>query len=91
MAEIFREREQAKPQERLLPSIQREQREFHSPLDSLSRVSIHLRIPAETTRRGSSGIQKTDLDMRIARNSHALRMEGSTPLHERFLRMIEAV
>lgn len=90
MAETFREREQ-KPQERLLPSIAREQREFHSPLDSLSRINVHLRITSEGTRRGDSGVQRSDLDMRIARNAHELRLEGAEPLHSRFARLVESL
>lgn len=90
MAETFRERAE-KPQERVLPSIAREQRELHSPLDSLSRSAVHLRLPAESARRGGSAVRKSDLDMRVARNAHELRLEGSEPIAQRFSRLLEAV
>lgn len=92
MAERFREREAVKPPERLLPSIRREERQLHSPIDAMGRSAIHLRIPAETTRPGQGGaVARADLDMRIARNVSELRLEGSTPLHARFLRMLESL
>jgi hypothetical protein len=92
MAERFREREAEKPPERLLPSIRREERQLHSPIDVMGRSAIHLRIPAETTRPGNGrAVARADLDMRIARNVSELRLEGSTPLHARFLRMLESL
>ncbi|MFN7991688.1 MAG: hypothetical protein U0R44_06030 [Candidatus Micrarchaeia archaeon] len=93
MVETFKEKAREQPVEtRQLPAIQREQREFHSPLDSLGRIARNLRIPSEQTRPGSErAVARSDQDMRIARNVSALRLEGSTPLHARFLRMLESV
>jgi hypothetical protein len=92
MAEAFREKERARGPERVLPSIQREQRDFHSPLDVIGRSAAHLRIPAESTRRGNErAIARSDLDMRIARNVSALRLEGSAPLPARFMRLLESM
>lgn len=91
MAEAFREKERVRAPERTLPTIQREQRELHSPLEALGRGAAHLRIPAESTRRGGPrAVAKSDLDMTIARNVSALRLDGSTPLHSRFMRLIES-
>jgi hypothetical protein len=88
MAEVLREKERAP--ERVLPTIQREQREFHSPLDTIGRGATHLRTPIESTRRGNArAVAKSDLDMQIAKNVSALRLEGSTPLHARFVRLLE--
>ncbi|HSB47590.1 MAG TPA: hypothetical protein VLD37_06260 [Candidatus Bilamarchaeum sp.] len=92
MAEAFRERERAKPPERVLPSIAREQREVHGPLDVIGRSAAHLRIPAESTRPGGAkAVAKSDLDMRIARNVSTLRLEGSEPLHSRFMRLLDSL
>ncbi len=92
MAERFREREAERPRERLLPSIRREERQLHSPIDMMGRCAAHLRIPAELTRQGSArAVSRADQDMRIARNVSDLRLEGSTPLHARFLRMLESL
>ncbi len=92
MAETFREREAPKPAQKMLPSIRREERELHGPLDALGRGALHLRIPAQLTRPGDErAVSRADLDMRIARNVSELRLEGSTPLHARFLRMLEGI
>jgi hypothetical protein len=90
MAEVFREKPRAP--ERVLPIIQREERELHSALDTIGRSAAHLRIPVESTRSGNSrAIARSDLDMRIARSVSSLRLEGSTPLHARFMRLIESM
>jgi len=92
MAETFREREAPKPAQKMLPSIRREERELHGPLDALGRGALHIRIPAQITRPGDErAVSRADLDMRIARNVSELRLEGSTPLHARFLRMLEGI
>ena len=92
MAETFREREAPKPAQKMLPSIRREERELHGPLDALGRGALHIRIPAQITRPGDErAVSRADLDMRIARNVSELRFEGSTPLHARFLRMLESI
>jgi len=92
MAETFREREAPKPAQKMLPSIRREERELHGPLDALGRGALHIRIPAQITRPGDErAVSRADLDMRIARNVSELRLEGSTPLHARFLRMLESI
>jgi hypothetical protein len=92
MAETFREREAPKPAQTLLPSIRREERELHGPIDALGRGALHIRIPAQITRPGTErAVARADLDMRIARNVSELRLEGSTPLHARFLRMLESI
>jgi hypothetical protein len=91
MAEAFREKERLVSSERTLPLIQKEQN-LHSPLDSLGRSAVHLRTPAESTRIGGpKAISKTDLDMRITRNVSSLRLEGSTPLHERLIKLLESM
>ena len=91
MAETFKEREVVKPPEaRLAPAIQREQRELHGPLDTLSRSAAGIRIPAEQTRPGGpKSVARTDLDMRIARNVSELRLEGSSPVPARLQKLIE--
>jgi hypothetical protein len=92
MAETFREREAPKPAQNLLPSIRREERELHGPIDALGRGALHIRIPAQITRPGNErAVARADLDMRVARNVSELRLEGSTPLHARFLRMLESI
>lgn len=93
MAETFRQRETAKPPEtRLVPTIRRERRELHGPLDTLSRGAVNLRIPSEQTRPGGAkAVARSDMDMRIVRNVSGLRLEGSTPLHARFQRLIESI
>lgn len=98
MAETFRERETEaqrpiqKPVQSHLPTIRREERELHGPLDALGRGALHIRIPAQVTRPGNErAISRADLDMRIARNVSSLRLEGSTPLYARFLRLLESV
>ncbi len=93
MAETFKEREAPKPPEtRLAPTIQREQRETHGPLDTLSRSARNMRIPAEQTRPGGpNAVAKTDMDVQVARNVSALRLEGSSPLPARFQRMLESM
>jgi hypothetical protein len=94
MAETFREREAPKPAQaqKLLPSIRREEHELHGPIDSLGRVAVNLRIPAESTRPGNErAVARADIDMFVARNVSELRFEGSTPLHARFLRMLESI
>ena len=79
-------------QRREMPAISREQREFHTSLDTLGRSAVHMRIPNESTRQGGArAVSKADLDMRVARNVSALRLEGSTPVHERLLRMLESL
>lgn len=98
MVETFRERETGtqtpvqRPVQSHLPTIRREERELHGPLDALGRSAIHLRIPAQVTRPGNErAISRADLDMRIARNISSLRLEGSTPLYARFLRLLESI
>ena len=93
MAQAFGEKEAARPpekSERILPAIRREEREQHSPIEILSRSAAHMRITSETARVGTErAVAKADLDMRVARNVSALRLEGSTPLASRFLMMLE--
>ncbi|MFH0884174.1 MAG: hypothetical protein V1861_00505 [Candidatus Micrarchaeota archaeon] len=92
MVESFREREAPKIAPQHLPSIRREERELHGPLDALGRGALHLRIPAQITRPGTErAVARADLDMRVARNVSELRFEGSTPLDARFLRMLESI
>ncbi len=94
MVETFKEKAREQPVEsrQQLPAIQREQREFHSPLDTLGRTSRHMRIPHEQTRPGGeTAVARTDLDMRVARNVSDLRLEGSTPVHARILRVLESM
>jgi len=92
MAETFREKEAQRPAERLLPAIRREEGELHSALDSIGRSARHLRIPNESTRPGQEkAIARADFDMRVARNVSELRLEGSAPLHERLLRMLQGI
>ncbi|MEW6723083.1 MAG: hypothetical protein AB1324_07505 [Candidatus Micrarchaeota archaeon] len=88
--EIERPAEAVKPRE--MPAISREQREFHTPLDTLGRSAMHMRTPNESARQGGPrAVSRADLDMRVARNVSALRLEGSTPVHERLLRMLESI
>ena len=92
MAGTFLKREEKKPAESLLPSIRREGRELHSPIDAIGRSAAHMRIPAEQTRSGNGkAVARADFDMRVARNVSVLRMDGSTPLPERFIRMLDAI
>ncbi len=92
MAETFKEKEAPKAAERLLPTIKREQAEVYAPLDTLARCAGHLRLASESARLGNSkAVIKADTDMRIARNVSALRLEGSTPVAERFLRLFDRV
>ncbi|MCI0503867.1 hypothetical protein L0Y65_04095 [Candidatus Micrarchaeota archaeon] len=92
MAETFREREAPKAQERVLPAIRREEREQHTPIDVLGRSAVHMRTPAQLTRPGAErAVARADFDMRVARNVSELRLEGSTPLPERFLKMLEGL
>ena len=92
MAEIFREREAPKPQERALPSIRREEREHHTAIDVLGRSAAHMRTPVELTRPGGErAVARADFDMRVARNVSDLRLEGSTPMSSRFLKMLEGL
>jgi hypothetical protein len=92
MAETFREKEAVKPPERVMPTIRRDEREQHTPIDVLGRSALHMRTPAELTRPGGErALARADLDMRLARNVSLLRMEGSTPLPERFLKMLEGL
>ena len=93
MAEVLREREVTRPPEqRTLPTIQRESRDLHTPLDSLGRISQNLRIPYEQTRAGEErAIAHADFDMRLARNISDLKLTHSTPLDGRFLRLLESM
>lgn len=93
MAETFKEREISKPPEtRVVPTIQREQREVHGPLDTLSRCATSIRAPNEQTRPGGpKAVARTDLDMRVARNVSELRLEGSSPVHARFQKLLESM
>jgi hypothetical protein len=93
MAETFRQRETAKPPEtRLAPTIQKEQRELHGPLDVLARGAENLRVPYEQTRQGGpKAVARSDMDMTVARNVSGLRLDGSAPLHARFQRLIESI
>jgi hypothetical protein len=92
MVEIRKEMETPAPVRRQLPTIQRDGMEFHTPIDTLSRSATHLRTPAENTRQGGSrAMARSDFDMRVARNVSEMRLEGSTPLHERFLRLLSSI
>lgn len=92
MAEILRERAPVRPVESRLPSIRREERELHSPIDALGRSAVHLRTPHEAVRQGgATAIARASLDMRVARNVSDLRLEGSTPMGERFLRLLQSL
>jgi hypothetical protein len=92
MVETFREREAPKRAVVTLPAIRREERELYPPIDALGRGATHIRIPHELTRPGNAkAVSRADLDMRIARNVSELRFEGSTPLPERFLRLLEGL
>lgn len=92
MAETFREKEAQRPAERLMPTIRREERELHSPIDAMGRAARNIRIPNEETRGGDErAVARADFDMRIARNVSELRLEGSTPLHARLLRILEGL
>ncbi len=92
MTETFRERVAPKQAETQLPTIRREERELHGVLDSLGRAARHVRTPAESTRTGGAkAMARADLDMRVARNVSELRLDGSTPLHSRFLRLLESI
>lgn len=89
MAEKLREQP---IEQKIVPTIRREQREIHSPLDTLGRSSENLRIPAEQTRPGGPrAIAKSDRDMVVAKNVSELRLEGSSPIQERFLRLLESL
>jgi hypothetical protein len=92
MAETFKERETVKPIERQAPAIQREQREIHGPLDTLSRTARAMRIPNEQTRPGGpKAVARTDMDMRVARNVSELRLDGSISVPARFQKLLESM
>ncbi len=91
MSGIALRKEEPKALEARLPTIRREE-ELHSPIDALGRCAAHLRIPAEQTRAGEGmAVARAGLDMRVARNVSDLRLEGSTPLPERFRRMLDSL
>jgi len=88
MAGMFKEKET--PKERLLPSVSRAE-EFHGPIDSLGRSASHIRLTGESTHAGGAAVIKADRDMAIARNVSALKLEGSTPVRERFKQLLNAL
>ncbi len=92
MAETFREREMQRRPQAQLPAIRREEREPHTVLDALGRSADHLRTPAEMTRPGGAeAVYRAGMRMRIARNVSDMRLEGSTPISERFMRLLDAI
>ena len=96
MGDTLREREAEKTAEKHLPQIKRATDGIHTPIDSLGRCADHMRTPSENTRLGGSeapmkASAQSDFDLFIAKNVSGLRLEGSTSLHERFLKMLEAI
>jgi len=89
MAGMFKEKET--PKERLLPSVSRAE-EFCSPIDTLAIGAVHSRLRSESTYVGSArAAAKADSNMAIARNVSALKLEGSTPVRERFRQLLNAL
>jgi hypothetical protein len=62
--------------------------EFHSPIDALGEASKNLRIPSEGT---YHSVGMADSKARIAMNAQPLVMEGTAPLHERFVKMLQSI
>jgi len=92
MAETILRKEEQKAVDVRLPTIRRGERELHSPIDSMGRGAVHFRTPAELTRPGAErALARADFDMRVARNVSELRLAGSTPLPERFRRILDSI
>jgi len=96
MGDTLREKEAEKTAEKRLPQIKRATEEIHTPIDSLGRCADHMRTPSENTRLGDANAPLkasalSDFDLFIAKNVSGLRLEGSTSLHERFLKMLDGI
>ena len=88
MAEKYAEKTAPKQEERLLPAIRREEADLHTSLDILARTAGHRNTHSEST---YSDVKAADLGMRVARNAQPYVSEGTTPLRERFARLLDAV
>jgi len=75
-------RKAPKPRKRALPMMERE---LHSPITSLGRGAVHMRLRPESTYRNPT---QADFACRIMRNLSMVVPAGSTPLSARFSRML---
>jgi hypothetical protein len=68
--------------------IKRGPAELHSPIDALGECSKNMRTPSEGT---YHSVSTADSKMRIASNVQQFMQEGTTPLPERFVKMLQSV
>ncbi len=94
MAESFAEKKAAevsplkKAPELVSQVIRRGPAELHTPIDALSICSENMRIQSEGT---YHSVSTADSKMRIAANVQQFVQEGTTPVHERFMKMLQSV
>ncbi len=68
--------------------IKRGSAELHTPIDALGTCSMNMRIPSEGT---YHSVMTADFKMRVAANVQQFMLEGTTPLPERFVKMLQSV
>jgi hypothetical protein len=87
MSETFAEKE--RKVQAVLPTIKREEAEFHSALDALGNCAASLRSAhSEGT---YSSVAAADQVTHTAANVQSFLQEGSVPLHTRFARLLTSV
>jgi hypothetical protein len=90
MAQTFKEKEAVVRS--LLPSMSKTMgEELHGSIDTLATSAANSRLTGEYAALGPKAVARADLNMRIARNVSDLRLEGSTPVRERFTGMLTAL
>jgi|GEM_PF-6822744 len=68
--------------------IKRGPAELHTPIDALGTCSMNMRIPTEGT---YHSVDTAAQKMRFASNAQQFMQEGTTPLPERFIKMLQSV